>query len=75
MSSAMPNMFGISLKVSSILHWNILPAGAAPKGRCLYQYLPNGHANMVRYDDCISNHRLWYPELASIIDMHCMFLT
>ena len=63
----MPKTFGISLKISSILHWNISPAGATLKGRYLYWYLPN----VVRYDDYTSNHRLWYPELVSIIDMHC----
>ena len=23
------------------------------------------------YDDCLSNLRLWYPELASMMDMYC----
>ena len=70
MSSLMPKAFGMSPKISSILHWNISPTGAAPNDNCLYQYLPNGHANVVRYDDLVSNCRLWYPELAPIIDMY-----
>ena len=44
-------------------------------GRHLYQYLPNGHANVVRYDDLVSNHGLWYPELASMIDMFFTLLS
>ena len=32
----------------------------------LYLYLPNWHANDVRYDDHLSSLSLWYPELASI---------
>ena len=71
MSSAIPNTFGISLKISSILCWNMLPAGTAPNSRCLYLYLPNGQANVVRYNDCISSLRLWYPELTSIMNMYC----
>ena len=51
--------------------WNILPASTAPNGKCLYWYLPNGHENVVRYDDCLSNLRLWYSELVSMIDMYC----
>ena len=46
-------------------------AGTAPKGKHLYQYLPNGHENMVRYDNCVSNCRLWYPDPTSMIDMCC----
>ena len=48
----------------------MLLAGAALNGRCLYQYLPNGHTNMVRYDDLVSNCSLWYPKLVSMIDMY-----
>ena len=70
----MPKMFGISLKIL-ILHWNILPTGAALNGRCLYQYLPNGHANVVRYDDLVSNCRWWYTKLTSIIDMYFTLLS
>ena len=55
MSPAVPKTFGISIKISSILHWNILPTGTAPNGRHLYHYLPNGQANVVRYDDLVSN--------------------
>ena len=71
----MPKTFGISLKISSILHWNISPTGAAPNSRHLYQYLPKGHANVVRYDDLVSNWRLWYPKLASIIDIYFTLLS
>ena len=66
MSSAMPNTFGKSLNISSIFHWNISPAGAAPNSSLLYLYLPNWHVNVVRYDDLSSNLRLWWPDLASI---------
>ena len=31
MSSAIPNTFGMSLKISSIFLWNMSPAGAAPR--------------------------------------------
>ena len=48
-----------------------MPTGAALKGKHLYQYLQNGHENMVRNDECVSNHRLWYPDLALMIDMYC----
>ena len=41
MSTAIPNTFGISLNISSILHWNMSPTGNAPNGRCLYLYLPS----------------------------------
>ena len=70
MSSAVPKTFGISLTIWSILDWNISPAGTGPKGRSLYWYLPNGHVNVVRYDNWVSNHKLWYPKLTSIIDMY-----
>ena len=70
MWSAMPKTFGISLNILSILCWNISPTGATPNGRCLYRYLPNGHANVVRYHDWVSNPTLWYPKLTSIIDMY-----
>ena len=43
--------------------------------RCLYWYLPNGHANVVRYDDLVSNCRLWYPKCVSIIDMYFTLLS
>ena len=50
--------FGISLKILSILHWNMSPTGAAPDGSHLYQYQPNGHVNVVRYDNLSSNFKL-----------------
>ena len=71
----MPKTFGISLNISSILHWNMSPTGAALNGSHLYLYLPNWHANVVRYDDFSSNFRLWYPELASIIDIYLTLLS
>ena len=75
MSSMMLKTFGMSPKISSVLHWNISPAGTALNGNHLYWYLPNGHANVVRYEDLVSNCRLWYPELASIIDMYFTLLS
>ena len=74
MSSAMPNTLGMSLNISLILGWNLSTTGAAPNGSCLYQYQPNGHANVVRYDDFSSNFILWYPELASITDIYVTLL-
>ena len=71
----MPKTFGISLNISSILHWNMLPTGTALNGSHLYLYLPNGHMNVVRYDDFSSNFRLWYPELVSIIDIYFTLLS
>ena len=65
MSSTMPQTFGIALDISSILHWNMSPTSIALNRNCLYQYLPNGHANVVRFDDFSSNFRLLYPELTS----------
>ena len=47
------------------------PAGSAPNGNLLNLYLPNWHANVVRYDDFPSNFKFWYPELASIIERYC----
>ena len=75
MSSAILNTLGMSLKISSISHLNMLPAGAAPKGKHLYLYLSNGQANVVKYDDCLSNFRLWYPKLALVMDMYCTLLS
>ena len=74
-SSTMPKMFGINLNVSSILHWNMSPAGTAQNRSHLYLYLPNWHTNVVRYDDFSSNFRLWYPELPSIIDIYLTLLS
>ena len=55
--------------------WNISPTGTAPNGSHLYLYLPNWQANVVRYDDFSSNFRLWYPELATMIDMYLTLLS
>ena len=51
------------------------PTGAALNRGYLYLYLPNGHANVLRYDDFSSNFRLWYSELASIIDRYFILLS
>ena len=51
------------------------PASTAPNGWCLYPYLPNGQANMVRYDNWLSNLILWYPKLALMIDIYCTLLS
>ena len=75
MLSAMPKSFGISLNISSILHWNMSPTGAAVNRSHLHLYLPKGHMNVVRYDDFSFNFRLWYPELASIIDIYFTLLS
>ena len=71
----MPNAFGSSLGISSVFLWNMSPAGAAPNGSCLYLYLQNWHENMVRYDDCSSNLRLWYLELSFIRDKYFALVT
>ena len=63
------------MNILSILHWNMSPTGAAPNRSHLYQYWPNGHANVVRYDNFSSNFKLWYPELASIIDIYFTLLS
>ena len=70
MLSMIPKHFGISLEYFINYCWNMSPTGTAPNRSHLYLYLPNGHANVVRYDDFLSNFKLWYPELASIIDMY-----
>ena len=43
---------------SFIFHSNISPAGAASNSNLLYLYLPNWHANVVRYDYLLSSLRL-----------------
>ena len=73
--SAMPKTFGISLKISSIFHWNMWPAGAAPNSSHLYLYQPNWHVNVVSYKDLSSNFWLWYPDLASISEMSLTLLS
>ena len=53
----------------------MLATGAALQGSHFYLYLPNGHANVVRHDDFLCNFRLWYPELASIINIYFTLLS
>ena len=47
----------ISLNNLSIFFWNMSPAGTTPNGNGMYLYLPNGHENVVKYDDCLYNFR------------------
>ena len=75
MLSTILKMFGISLNISFILHCNMSPTGTALNGSHLYLYLPNVHWNVVRYNDFLSSFRLWYPELASIIDIYFTILS
>ena len=70
MSSAIPNIFGNSLNISSVFLWNMSPAGATLNGSHLYLYFPNWHMNVVRYHDHSSSFRLWFLELVSIRDKH-----
>ena len=65
----------MSLKISSIFLWNMLPAGATPNGSYLYLYCPNWHANIVRYEDFSSSLKLWYPELTSIRERNFALLS
>ena len=58
MLSAMPNTFVKSLNISSIFLWTISASGASPNGNPLYFYLPNWHANDVRYDNFSSSFSL-----------------
>ena len=53
----------------------MLPAGTAPNSSHLYQYQPNGHVNVVRYDDFSSDFKVWYPKLASTIDIYFTLLS
>ena len=71
----MPNTFGMSLKISSIFLWNMLPAGATPTGSHLYLYHSNWHANIVKYEDFLSGFKLWYPELTSIRERYFALLS
>ena len=71
----MAKLFDMSLNISSILCLNILPTGAALNRSCLYLHLPSWQASVVRYDDFLSNFRLWYPELASLIDKYLTLLS
>ena len=51
MLSAIQNTVGSSLDISSIFHWNVLPAGTTPNSSLVNLYLPNWHVNVVKYDD------------------------
>ena len=46
------------------------PADAAPNGNHMYLYLQNGQENVVKYDDCSSHFRLWYPEQVAMSVMY-----
>ena len=70
-SSVMPNTLGQSLNISSFFLSNISPVGVVPNGNPWYLYLPNWHANVVKYDDLSSTFKLWYPELVSIKEIYC----
>ena len=60
------NNIGSSLKILSILHWNMLPVLAAWNGSLKYLYLPNWHAKVAKYDNFLLNFRLCYPELSAV---------
>ena len=70
-SSAKYTVLGKSLNVSSLFLWNMSPVGAAPNDNLLYLYLPNWHANVVKYDDLSSSFKVWYPKFASIRERYC----
>ena len=61
--------------MSSIFLWNMSPARTAPNGSHLYLYLPNWLVNVVKYDDCSSSLRLWYPELKSTRGKYCTLVS
>ena len=73
MSSAIPNIFGTSWKISSILHWNMLPAGDTLDSSLAYLYLPNWHER-VRFNDFLSSFRFPNPDLASTGVRGCVFV-
>ena len=47
---AIPNTLGRSLKIFVCFRLNMLPAGATPNDNLVNMYLPNWHANVIRYD-------------------------
>ena len=49
------------LLLHAIFLWNTSPTGATSNGNLSNLYLPNWHANVVRYDNLSSGFRLWYP--------------
>ena len=51
------------------------PASAALNGNRLYLYLPNWHANIMRYDDLSSSFKLWYLELTSLRERYFTLLS
>ena len=59
MSSAIPNTFSSSLNITSTFLCNLSRAGDALNGSYLYLCLPDGHANVVKYDDFLLSLRLW----------------
>ena len=61
------NTFDISLNDSSIFCCNMSLAGATPNDSLVNLFLPNGLANVVRYDNFISNFRLRQCDPASIM--------
>ena len=66
MSSALPNIFGSPWNSSSIFLGNISPASATPNSSCMHLYLPKVQEKVVKYDDCLSSLKLWYPDLPLI---------
>ena len=55
---------------SPISFWNISPADDAPISKLIYQYLPNGQENVIKYVDFSLHFRLWYLKLASVSMRH-----
>ena len=56
----------LNILLHAIFLWNTSPTGATSNGNLSNLYLPNWHANVVKYDNLSSGFRLWYPELASL---------
>ena len=76
MLSAMPKALGRSLKISSTFCQNISFAGTALNSSMVNLYLPNGHANVVKYEDFC--HILGYDKLSlymlGLNQMHLLVL-
>ena len=73
--STMPSTFRSSLKISSILQWNISPLMTVPNGSLVYLYLLNWHLNVIKYDDFLSKFGSWYPEPAFTSDRLYTFVS
>ena len=58
MLSAMPNTFGRSLSILPIFCQNMSPTGAVLNGNLAYHYVSTLQANVVRYEEFLSNIRL-----------------